>query len=110
MAVRAGVGDDLARAPAGRAAALDHEEALLRADLAHAAAGLAGAGAAIERVAAASGAFLAGRHRLDRDRFFDAGKSFLEAQLEVVAKVSATRCVLLRARVHELAEDSRKDV
>src|SRR5689334_8056554 len=42
MAIRAGVGDHFAGAAAGRAAAFDDEEALLRAHLSHATAGLTG--------------------------------------------------------------------
>src|SRR5690348_7144970 len=110
VAIRARVRDHLAGAAAGRAAALNDEEALLRAHLAHSAAGRAGAGAAVERVAAAPTAFLARSHRLDCDGLFDARESFLEAELEVVAEVGAARGILLRARVHELAEDGREYV
>src|SRR5690349_17047771 len=47
IAIGARVGDDLAASTAGRATALDDEETLLRADLAHAAAGVAGARAIV---------------------------------------------------------------
>ena len=48
--------------------------------------------------------------RLDRDRLLDAGERLFEAQLEIVAEVGAARGILLRARVHELAEDGRENV
>src|SRR5215213_4209999 len=47
----------------------------------------------------------------DGDSLLDAGKGFLEAELEVVAQVGSARRVLARAaRIHELAEDGREDV
>src|SRR5689334_16862554 len=110
MAVAARISDHLARPAAGGAAALDHEEALLRADLPHSAAGLAHARALIRAGAAAAAAALARSHRLDGDCFLDSRERLLEAQFEVVAKIGPARGILLRARVHELAEDARKNV
>ena len=50
--------------------------------------------------------------RLDGDRPLDAGERFLEAELDIVAKVGAARRVLTNcaALVHELAEDGRENV
>src|SRR5205085_12543870 len=74
VTIGARIGDHFAGAAARRAAALDHEKALLRADFAHASAGLAGIGAAIRLRASAPMAQLARCERYDRDRLFDAGK------------------------------------
>ena len=60
--------------------------------------------------AAAAVAALALAHRLDGDRLLDARERLLEAQLKIVAKVGAARRILLRARVHELAENGRENV
>ena len=77
VAGRAGIGDGLARAEAGRAAALDDEEALLGADLAGAAAGAAALGAAFPARAASLAALAAGQ-RLDRDRLVGAGERLFQ--------------------------------
>ncbi len=55
---------------------------------------------------------LAFSERLDSDRPFDAGERFLEAELDIVAKIGAARRVLTSAAalVHELAEDGRENV
>src|SRR3954452_12797840 len=97
MAVGARIGDHLARTAAGRAAALDDEEALLGANLAHSATGLAGAGASVGAGTAAGVALLAGCERLDADGLLDTGESFLEVQLQIVAKIGAPSRVLTRA-------------
>src|SRR5205823_1910511 len=110
LAIHARIGDHFAGAAAGRAAALDDEETLLRADLARAAAGLAALGAIIVLGTAAAMALLASGHRLHRDRLLYADESFLEAQLEIIAQVGAARGILLRAWIHELAENGREDV
>ena len=104
------VADHLAGAPAGRAAALYNEESLLRPNFTHAAAGLAGVRAMLGTVAAATLAALAPRHRLDRDRLFGAGEGLLEAQFQIVAKVRPASRILLRPRVHELAENGQENV
>src|SRR5438270_5130550 len=67
VAVRARVGDHFARAAAGRAAALDNEEPLLRPYFAHASARLAGLGAMLALGAAAAVAALADGHCVDGD-------------------------------------------
>src|SRR5438128_4370694 len=67
VAIAARVADHFARSPAVRATALDHEKSLLRTDFTHAAASLAGVGAAIGLGAAPAMAHFARRHGLDRD-------------------------------------------
>src|SRR5699024_3103232 len=87
------VGDGDAMAVTGRAAALDHEEALLRTDLARAAAGVAAVG---HGSAAGAVAFtrLARGHRLDVDGRRLAGEALLERELEVVAQVGPASGIL----------------
>ena len=109
--MRARIADDLAASTAMRADPLDHEETLLRANLAGAAAGRAGARAIVRRGAAAPVAQLARRQRLDRNRLLDPGERLFERQFQVVAKIRAARGILpLAARVHEFAEDRREDI
>ena len=48
--------------------------------------------------------FAAG-HRLHGNSFLDPGKGLFEAQFQIVAKVRTARRILLRAGIHELAED-----
>ena len=104
------IGDDLARSLALRAAALDDEEALLRADLARAAARRTGLGGSMAG-RATPGARITLGQRLDRQRLLDPGERFLKTQLEVVAKVGTTRGIgTLGARIGKLAEDRRENV
>src|SRR5207253_1283013 len=76
LAIGARVADHFTRAAACRAAALDHEKALLRPDLAHSAAGRAGAAAIVRAGAAAPVAHLAAGLGFDGDRLLDAGEGF----------------------------------
>ena len=113
MAFAAGVGNDLARAVAGRAGALDHEETLLRPHLAVAAAGLAAVPAGTGLRAAAVAA-VALRRDIDGDRRLLAVIGVLQADLEVVAQVGpaqhAGALAAAAATAHELAEDILEDV
>ena len=85
-----GVGDHLAASTAVGAAPLDHEEALLCANSAVTAAGVAGP-RTIFGVAAAALAVFALGHRFDGDRRFSAAKRLLQRHFQVVAKVRAAR-------------------
>ena len=99
VAVGAGIGDHLAAAAAGRAAALDDEKALLRADLAHAAAGRAGCarnrrrlcsrGRGIARTCAIASMVMV---------FSTPVNASSRRQLEIVAQVGAARGVLAAPR------------
>src|SRR6056297_484905 len=107
-----GVLDDLAEAGAGRAGALDREEALLRTDLAHARAGRAGG-----RLGTALGprpvTGIARHRRGHVDRFLKAAIGFFQRHAQIVAQVGATRGTLASSAAlaaHEVAEEVVEDI
>ncbi|MDP1909645.1 MAG: hypothetical protein Q8K85_15210, partial [Hyphomicrobium sp.] len=110
LAGPAWISDHFARPGALRAHSLDHEEALVGADLTSAAA----AGAARRaRLAPRSlpRTAIAFSQCLDLDILGGARKRFLQRQVEVVAQVGTPRCILPgTARIHKLAENRRENI
>src|SRR5258706_1807435 len=84
----AGIADDLAAAAAGRAGALDGEEALGGSDLAVTGAGGAGLGAGA-RFRARARAAVAGQHGRDFDFRSAAGEGFFPTDFQILAQILA---------------------
>ena len=104
----AGVFDDLALTIAGRTGAFDGEEALLRANLAHAGTGRAGDGFGRPLGPGAATDF-AGDRRGDVDGFLDALERFLKADAQVIAQVgpalgTVAAVATATATPHEIAK------
>src|SRR5690242_11394820 len=112
-AIAAWLGDHLADAVASGAGALDDEEALLRANLAHAGAGCTGLGLGARRGARAA-ARIAGAGDVDGDLGRLAVERVFEADFHVVAQIRATPragpAALRRRAAHELAEDILENI